>query len=326
MGDHTIESYLNPVLYVLALLLAGILIRYFIKLLAPRFKRVSSGLTLVFRILNLFVLWVVLPTVVFVSIARYTSRQIMGFGNAIIFAFAGLGVCFVLATVISFLTKADRKESTALVINSAFMNVSYLGLPMVYALVGTSGLGPASIYAVGIGVLHLIFGIVLASSTKKKRVNLRFLFGNVLTFPVTFALIAALLFVGLGAFSPTVIQETFDIYLAKPFFALMLLVVGYQMPVVNPRKHLRALGIVGALRFIVCPIITLVMIWLIGLNVATDLSPKPALIQSVMPPAIFNMILAHNFKLDLKLYGAIIFYLTFVSLFVALPILIYFTF
>jgi len=45
-----------------------------------------------------------------------------------------------------------------------------------------------------------------------------------------------------------------------------------------------------------------------------------------MPPAIFNIILAYNFKLDLKLYGAMVFYSTFVSLFVALPIMIYLVF
>ncbi len=267
-----------------------------------------------------------LPTVVFVSIARYSAGEIAGFSYAAVFAFVGLGVCFVLATGLSTLMRHDRKTTIAVTLNSAFMNVTYLGLPLVYAMVGIGGLGPASLYAVAIGIPHLALGVALAASAGKRRVTPRFVLENVLVFPATIALIAALLFVGFNAYLPNVIRGTFDVYLAKPFFALMLIFVGYQMPIVNPIKYASKLVTVGVVRFLICPIVTLALIWMAGLSIATDISPQPSLIQSIMPPAVFNIFLAYNFKLDLKLYGAMVFYLTLISLFVALPLMIHFVF
>jgi len=272
------------------------------------------------------ILWVMLPVVVFVSIARYSLDQILSFGNAAILASASLGVCFVLAVVLSTLMRHDRKTTIAVALNSAFMNVTYLGLPLVYAMVGVSGLGPASLYAIVIGIPNLALGVALASAAAKRRVSARFVIENVMIFPATIALITAMLFVGFEAHLPDVIQETFDIHLAKPFFALMLVFVGYQMPIVDPRKYASKLATVGAIRFLVGPLLTYALIVALDLSIAADLSPKPSLIQAIMPPAVFNIFLAYNFKLDLKLYGAMVFYLTLISLFVVLPITIFLVF
>jgi predicted permease len=252
--------------------------------------------------------------------------QITGISYAGALAFIGLGVCFVLATVFSTLMRFDRKKTVAISLNSAFMNVAYLGLPLVYATVGLEGLGPASIYAVVIGIPHLVLGVALASAAVKKRISPRFVLENVLVFPATFALFAALLFIAFDAYVPGMLIDTFDFYLAKPFFALMLLFVGYSVPLVSPRRFKSELAIVGTIRLLICPIITYALIVAFGLSIATDITPRPALIQATMPPAVFNMILAKNFNLDLKLYGTMVFYLTFISLFVALPLLMYLVF
>ena len=320
MRGATLDTILEATIYILALVLVGFAIR----VVSGRIKILERPIKLCFRYLNVFVLWGVLPAVVFVSVARYNLSQILGFGNAIFLAFIGLGVCFISPIVLSHIAK-DKKETTiALTMNSAFMNVSYLGLPVVYALHGSEGLGPAALYAMTIGVLHLVFGIAMASHASKKRLSLGTLIEHVVTFPAAFALIVALLFVGFGAPAPSVARDFFDVYLAKPFFALMLVVVGYQMHLVNPRKYIGILSTVGAIRFLVCPLVTYLGVMMLGLSVTTDITPKPALIQSVMPPAIFNLILAYNYKLDLKLYGALFFYLTLASLFIVLPVLLYF--
>lgn len=291
----------------------------------------------VFRVLNIAMIWAMLPIIVFFSIARYSSfNKILGFGYTFVLALIGLGVCVLLAIVLSFCMHFDRKKTTATTLNSAFMNVSYLGLPVVYALGaggvlgptlnGATALGPATLYAVAIAVPHLIFGVAIASTIKKKRLSPRFLLGNVVTFPAMFALIAALLFVGFHAPAPSVIVNIFDVHLAKPFSVLMILIVGHQMRIADPRKYASTIGMVGAVRFLVCPLVTYALIGVFGLSMATDLSPKPAMIMAIMPPAIFNLILAHKYKLDLKLYGATVTYLTFVSLFVALPLMVWLIF
>lgn len=295
---------------VLALLIVGIVAQR-PKILKP-----------MFRFLNVAVIWAILPTIIFVSIGRYSLKEIHNLSYAIVLAFIGLGFCFVLSVIAASLMHLDRKASIAIVLNAAFMNVTYLGLPIVYALTGWEGLGPASLYAMAIGVPHLIFGVAFAGSEKKKRVSLRLILEKVMTFPAAVALIVALLFVGFEVPVPSLIINTFDNYLYWPFFALMLLLIGYQIPLVNPRKYAWALTTVGTIRLLICPLVTYFFISLFSLSIAESISPKPALIQAIMPPAVFNMILAHHFKLDLKLYGAIVFYLTIVSIFVALPLMI----
>jgi predicted permease len=302
-----------PAIYV-ALILAGVVIR--------QVKIWKSFTRPVFRFLNLAILWAILPILVFVSIARYSWGEISAFGYAAIFASVSLGVCFVLAVVASTLMHYDRKTTIAVTLNSAFMNVTYLGLPLVYTIVGVRGLGPASLYAIVIGVPNLALGVVLASGAARRRVSARFVLENVLVFPATVALIMAILFVGFNALLPVGVQNTFDIYLAKPFSALMLLFVGYQMPIVAPHKYASKLAIVGTIRFLVGPLVTYLLIIVLGLSITASPSPKPSLIQAIMPPGVFNIFLAYNFKLDLELYAAIVFYLTLISLFVALPLMI----
>lgn len=325
--DLTFEHYVILLPYALSLI-AGFVLRY-IKALEPLTRPT-------FKLLNVVILWVMLPTVVFVSIARYSIRDILGFGNSVFFALSGLGVCFVVAALVSTLMHQDKKTTVELTLNSAFMNVTYLGLPIVHAMTAaapprpglphTWALGPASLYAVTIGIPHLIMGVALASSAGKRRVTPRFVLENVLVFPATIALITALLFIGFRAHLWDVVQRTFDDYLAKPFFLLMLLFTGYQMPIVDPRRYASKLAMVGALRFLVCPLVTLALVSATGLNIATDLTPKPSLILSAMPPGIFNIILAYNFKLDIRLCGALVFYLTIISLVIALPLIDHFLF
>lgn len=264
-----------------------------------------------------------MPIVVFVSISRHTLGEIAAFGNAFVLAFFGLGVCFVASVAISRFAGDNRKTIVAVVLNSAFQNVTFLGFPIIYALFdarGLNGLGPATLYAIGISVPHLILGVMLASSAARRKITLGSVIENVVTFPAAFALIVALLFVGFGAPLPTVAREFFDVYLTKPFFALMLLLVGYQMPIVNPKKYLKDLTMVSGMRFIVGPLVTYALIMALGLSLKTDITPRPSMIQAIMPPGFFNFMLAWNYKLDLKLYSALIFYTTLLSLFVVLPI------
>lgn len=308
---------MEPAVYALSLILIGILI--------GRIKFLGRLTKPTFRFLNLAILWAMLPIVVFVSIARYSREQILSYGSAAMLGLTSMGISFVLAVVLSNIMKQDRKTTIAITLNSAFMNVTYLGFPLVYAIVGITGLGPASLFAVVVAVPNLALGVALASAATKSRVNARFVIENVLIFPATIALIAAMLFIGFDANPPDVVMETFDHFLAKPFFALMLVFVGFQMPIVDPRKYKSKLATVGAIRFLASPLVTYGLMMAIGLTMR-DIVSKPSLILAIMPPAVFNIFLAHNFNLDRKLYGAIVFYLTIISLFIVLPLMIFLVF
>lgn len=326
--ETTLETFFSSALYVFSIVLVGILIRAFTHNVKP-LKFLKPLANKAFSILNTLVIWVMLPTVVFVSISRYSLSEIAIMGNAFVIAFFGMGVCFVASVAVSRISGDDRKTMVAIALNSAFQNVTFLGLPVIYALFdvrGLNGLGPAALYAVGISVPHLILGVMLAATAARKRINAGSVIETVITFPAAFALIVALLFVAFSAPLPSVARGFFDAYLAKPFFALMLLLVGYQMPIVKPRKYLRDITMVSLMRFIIGPLVTYGLIVALGLSFKTDITPGPSMVQAIMPPGFFNLILAWNYKLDLKMYSAIVFYTTLLSLFIVLPITFTFIF
>lgn len=311
------EEFLRPATYVVGVVLLGMLIRA----ICDRVGILGKIGRPCFRVFGVLVVWVILPTVVFFSIARYPLVEILGFGNAFLVAFLGMGACFLLAYFISHCREYNKVDTVALVLNAAFMNVTHLGLSTVYAVLGPNSLGPASLYAMGIGIPNLIFGVVLASSISKIRVSFWSLVETVVTFPAAFALIVAMLFVGFGAPVPAQFLEFFDVHLTKPFFFLMLLVVGYQMQLVRPMRFGKMLFDMGIIRFVLSPLISLGIILALGLCIRSDLTPLPSLIQSAMPPAVFNLILANHYGLDVRFYSAAIFYGSLVSLFIVMPVI-----
>lgn len=318
MVNPTLEAF-QSLAYIILLVVAGIGLR----VASVRVKKVGVPLKKTFKLLNFFVIWVILPSVVFVSVGKFTANQILGFGNAFLLAFVGLGVCFVSAVLVSSAAKDNRNTTIAMVLSSGFQNVTYLGFPAVAILLGSQYLAPAALYAMGIGIPHIIIGTMLASTAAKRKITARRVTMSVLTFPAAFALLAALLFVLFQAPIPTYMHQAFDVYLTPPFFALMLVVVGYQIPLVSPHRYVSELISVGSFRFVVGPIVTFIAILALGLSLNPSSavgSARPSLLLSAMPPAVFNVILAHNFKLDTKLYGAMVFYLTLVSLLLVLPV------
>lgn len=264
---------------------------------------------------------VVLPLVVFFSIAKHPPSTIIGFSNALVIGFLVSSICFILAVAISTRSHDSRETAVAFSLNSGYMNVTYLGFPAVYAVFGSAALGPATLYAMGVGVPNLLLGTALLTLLSNRRISGRSLALSVISFPAVFALIAALLFVAFSAPIPSLLYEPFDHFVAPVFFALMLLLAGFQITLVSPRKYWEELISVGVIRFLLSPAIAYALILALGLSFTTDMSPKPALLQSAMPPAIFNLILAHNFKQNTKLYGALVFYLTLVFLFGVLPVI-----
>jgi hypothetical protein len=270
------------------------------------------------------VLWAVLPALVFGVVAIKLDRS-LGILNLIsgaaILACIGLGATAALSAIITRSIKMSREKSIAVFLNASFMNYTFLGLAVVYAVIGIKGLGAASIYAVAMGVIHLTVGVVLAAGGSKKRINVRTVALSILTFPAAFALIVALLFVGFDAAIPHWEQARAAVdAFANPAVILMLLAAGYQIPLVDPRKYLPSLATVGTIRLIVCPLVTYAAILLLGF---TGEVAHSALLLSCMPPGVFNIILAQRFGRDLKLYGASVFYLTVISLFVVVPLLVF---
>jgi len=298
-------EYHQLVIFILTLIGAGVACR--------RIRAAKQA----FKAIDLLVVWVLFPVVIFNAIA--SRGRILG--SPVILACFGLAASAVLSAFAITRARMEKKRGAALALNACFMNYGYLGFPLAYSLLGMEGLAIAAIYGVVVGIFHLTVGAAFAVGASGKKVNPRLVAGELLAFPPVFAMIIALgLVTILGPpILPTVVSDLLE-KLTLPLFVCFLLLVGYSMQFVNPREYSRELSITGAVRFVACPLVTYLGAVLMGVD---PIVRKSAVLLSVMPPAMFNIVLAKRFKLDVGLTSAMIFYLTLVSLFVVTPLVVF---
>lgn len=266
----------------------------------------------------------ILPALVFGAVAVKRPPGILSFGSISTLALITVGVTSIVTVIGTSVIELDREKSTEVFINAVFMNYTFLGLAVVQTVLGSTALGKASIYAVTIGVIHLSVGLVLTKSSAGEEVNAREIITDILSFPAAFALIVAVLFVVFEAGVPywSLARAGYDNYANLASF-LMVLATGYKMNIGSFRKHLSTILGVGSIRLVLAPLVTWTIVTFFRVSETVG---NVALILSIMPPGVFNIILAERFGLDIESYGSTVFYLTIFSLFIGMPLLIYFMF
>ncbi len=311
-----ITSMIKPALLILVPLTLGVTCKKF-NLFEPILEKLYQ-----------IVVIIILPALVFGAVAVQRPPGILSFGPISALALIGIGVTSIVAVIGAYLLGLDREKSTEIFINAAFMNYTFLGLAVVQSVLGAGALGKASIYAVTVGVIHLTIGLVLTKISAGKEVGAKEIITDILSFPAAFALIVAILFVVFEAGVPfwNLARSGYDNYANLASF-LMVLATGYKMEIGSFRKHLSTILGVGSIRLVLAPIVTLVAITVFKITETVgNITSEVALILSIMPPGVFNIILAERFDLDIESYGSTVFYLTIISLFVGMPILIYYMF
>jgi len=271
------------------------------------------------------VVFVILPALVFGAIAINDPPKLTLGSSIVVLALVCVGVTALITALGTYLKGLNREESTEVFINAAFMNYTFLGLAVVQSVLGQQPgvLGYASLYAVSIGVIHLPISLILAKSSAGEKATVKEIFVEILSFPAFFALIVALLFQIFPVLPPfhTTAKSIYNEFANVASF-FMVLATGYKMEIGRFRKHLSKIFGIGVLRLVIGPLVTWGMILALGLLNSAENIAYVALILSIMPPGVFNIIIAERFGLDIESYGSIVFYLTIISLFIALPILI----
>ncbi len=310
-----LNSLLMPAILILVPLATGILARYF--------QLFESFFDILYKI----VIILILPALVFGSVAvnpelRYIG--ILSFGEISILALICIGVTSLVSLGGSYWFGMSREKSTEILLNGAFMNYTFLGLAVVQSTIGTGALAYASIFAVTVGIIHLTIGMGLTRISAGEEVRAPEVLYDILSFPAVFALIVALLFVGFEVGIPywDFAQGLMDDYANVASF-VMVLATAYKMEIGPIKKYLTSLSIVGMIRLVLGPLVTYAAIKQLGFS---GVIARVALLLSAMPPGIFNLILADRFDLDRESYSIEIFYLTLISLFVVVPLILLFVF
>jgi predicted permease len=260
-------------------------------------------------------LYVLLPPVIFLNIAhlRLTADAGAGIGLGIV----ALALTGALAYVVCRRALGLSRATTGSVVNASIHgNTSYLGFPVVAAVLGQEHLGQAILYDTLVqGPVFFLgcFGVATALGTKAgESVGARlraFLTRN----PPLYAVLAGL--VAPAALAPEALVDASRVlvYALLPlgFLAIGMTLADERRTVGGREPFTRAAGLAVAMRLVVAPLLLLA--------VAAPFIDVPAayVLLAGTPVGLSSVVLAHEFGLHLRLSAAAIACTTAVALPVA---------
>lgn len=252
--------------------------------------------------LNKVVLYLCLPAAVLTYVPRlHFDVRLLGL--------AATPWLLMLASVVlvllgSRLLRLDRARQGVLLLCVALGNTSFIGYPMVRALLGEEALPYAVVYdQFGTFVLLSTFGLyVLAAHGGESRPGVVQMLGRVLRFPPVWALVFALLLMPeqpphwIGAALGT---------LSEAMLPLVMLSVGLTIELKLPRAELPALGFGLLLKLVLLPAMALPLAWWFGLSGS---ALQVNVLESAMPTMITAAALAMMQGLAPRLAAALVAY------------------
>ena len=192
------------------------------------------------------------------------------------------------------------------------MNSGNMGLPACYFAFGNQGLATATIFFVAMSIIHYTLGSIIAGGKTKLK--------EALLLPLTPAAITGILCNRAQVSLPLMIERPLEL-LADSAIPLMLFTLGVRLSNIKI-KQMAIPSTLGATRFLAGLAGGFLCVYLFGLQ---GIQAKVVILQSTMPPAIFNFILCEKFNKEPELAATTILAGTILSLF-TIPILLYILF
>lgn len=256
------------------------------------------------EVLNKVVLYVCLPA----AVLLYAPRLELGAGVLAVAAvpWALLGVTVLAVSALARALGLRRDEKAVLLLCVALGNTSFLGYPLVSALLGDDALPYAVIYdQFGAFLILSTFGLyVLARYGGDDEPTLRGILRRIATFPPFLAMVFGLTL--MPAEPPAWIAGGLQ-RLADALLPLVVLAIGLGLTLRMPREELRPLAAGLVLKLGVMPALALLAVVLLPLPL--DAVARDAVVlESAMPPMITAAALAISHQLAPRLASAMVGY------------------
>ncbi len=202
------------------------------------------------RPLNTVIVYVGLPAFIFQAVhgAKLAPRVL----SVVAVAWVVFAVLFVVAVVAARVLRLDPKRSGGFVLASSLGNTGYLGYPLTSAVLGAA--------AVPVAVLYDVFGTVLqlvlvgfpaaARYGEGRKLGIRHLVGELVTFPALIAAVVALVTTGVRV--PVPVGNWLDL-IASMVAPLIMLSVGISLRPAAIGRNALALLVLAGLRLALAP-------------------------------------------------------------------------
>lgn len=269
-------------------------------LLGMLFRRIGAFPKDSAQVLNIFALYVSLPAVILLKVPQIVFSTEIAIAAAIPWGLLAFSASLVLLA--ARLWGWERPVTGVLLLVVPLGNTSFLGIPMVQAFFGPSGLPYLIIYdQIGTMVIMATYGsFILAAYGKGGSLNLSAMARKALLFPPTLALIAALASRS-WPYPEKLVQCLQSV--ATTLVPVVMTAIGLQIRFRLPARVVAPLGFGLAIKLLVAPLIALLFCRSAGLNgMAVDVS----ILESAMPPMVTAGALAVVAGMDADLAVAMI--------------------
>ena len=256
------------------------------------------------EVLNKVVLYVCLPA----AVLLYAPRLELGAGVLAVAAvpWALVGVTVLAVAGVARLLGLRRDEKAVLLLCVSLGDTSFLGYPLVRALLGEDALPYAVVYdQFGAFLILSTFGLyVLARYGGDADPTARDILRRIATFPPFLAMVFGLTL--MPAEPPAWIAGGLQ-RLADALLPLVVLAIGLGLKLKLPRDELRPLAAGLALKLGVMPAVALALVWLLPLGL-DPVARDTVVLESAMPPMITAAALAISHRLAPGLASAMVGY------------------
>jgi predicted permease len=212
--------------------------------------------------------------------------------------------------------RLERAALTAVLITSMFANAGNYGLPLVAFAFGEESAAHAGVYFVTSIVLFNSVGVVLASLGK---VHITQALLAPFKVPSVYAGLLGLA-LNLGKVPlPVPVARTVDLA-AGGTIPMMLILLGLELTRVEWSHSIKAVSLGVAMRLLLAPLVGLLLAPLMGLQPAAR---QASVVESGMPAAVINTVLAAEYDVEPSLVTSIVFVSTLLSPLTLTPLLVF---
>ena len=266
--------------------------------------------------LNKIVVYIAIPALIFLTMYHADLSNIRTFGTITLICITMGIISGIIAYFFTKLKGYSAKTRWGVVAASALFNSGFLGYPVVLGVFGTMGLVRAVFYDVGSTILFISFGIFFLI---RYGGNYQDIIKRSVLFPPLLAVIcgvlANLLHLPLGS----VINSTLT-YLSGAAIPMIMISLGLSLEFKGIKEYFDVASFVSVLKLVISPVIAMIIVGLVGLS---GLDRTVTIVEAGMPSAMLSLVLALNYKLDVKATTACIFLSTALSI-VSITVLILF--
>lgn len=267
------------------------------------------------RALGRVVFYVFSPVLVFNLLLHVElgSAEILG---TMAYAFLVCTAGGLLALAAGRLLQVERPVLSAMIITVAFANTGNYGLPLVSFAFGAEALAFAGLYFVTTSILFNTVGVLIASLG---HMDLKTAALGLFRVPAVYGVILAALLNRFDVVLPLPISRTIDLAAAGSI-PLMIVLLGVELSRVSWSHSVKPIGFSVGLRLLAGPLIGLLLAIPFGLQ---GPARQGSLMETAMPAAVTNTVLATEYGLDSSLVTAMVFVGTILSPLTLTPLLFY---